>query len=148
MKKQILLIVVILCFAVCANAQYVYYISSGEFHFGDGTRAKGYSGYNYNSDGWNYQNQTGGTGTKNSGAIPPGTYYIKNVTSSKGPLTIVLESDRNNNMSGRGDFRIHGDTSDSNASRGCIILNYDARSKIANAHENRGSSWLTLYVYE
>ena len=101
-----------------------YYISSGRFVFPDGSSMTCYSGvpeYRNNPDAINLQDR---------GPIPTGAFYITGVTSSKGPNTIVLQPDGNNNMYGRHSFLIHGDNSSGTASQGCIVMGPAGRQKV------------------
>ena len=120
-----------------------YYISSGRFVFPDGSTMICYSGvpeYRNNPDAINLQDR---------GPIPTGAFYITGVTSSKGPNTIVLQPDGNNNMYGRHSFLIHGDNSSGNASQGCIVMGPTGRQKVVDAYNRARSNgaYLTLYVY-
>lgn len=71
----------------------------------------------------------------NLGPIPVGEYRLGGVTSSRGPLTIVLQPSPHNIMFGRHSFRIHGDsmTKPGYASQGCIILTAQTRQLMANS---------------
>jgi len=152
MKKKLLILVILFTFGITASAQYTFYISSGKF-VGGGIDVKGYSGRKINDDGYNYQNRPEQTQAKNLGAIPTGTYYITGVNSSIGPNTIILTKDSENDMYGRDGFRIHGNNSDGNASRGCIILPASERQMIVNAYNNwvnggKKDAILSVYVAE
>lgn len=72
---------------------------------------------------------------RGEGPIPRGTYYIGGHTTSKGPMTIILEPNNGNNMYGRDLFRIHGDSREhpGEASEGCIIIGPEARREIINS---------------
>jgi hypothetical protein len=149
MRKSFLTMTAIVGFTISASAQYTFYIGSGKFT-GGGINATAYSGINYKADGWNLKNNPQQTMHSNQGAIPAGTYYIVGVNNSKGANTIVLSEDSRNDMYGRNNFRIHGDNSSNNASQGCIILNADARARIAAEFNKRtrNDAILTLFVYE
>lgn len=71
---------------------------------------------------------------KSIGPIPRGSYIIGRAYNSAntGPLTIMLSPHPDNEMFGRSNFRIHGDSikEPGNASRGCIIVPRDIRKKI------------------
>jgi hypothetical protein len=151
MKKKLIILLALIGFGISANAQYTYYISSGKFS-GSGINTICYSGRNVNSDGYDYRNRTETTNIPNVGAIPAGTYYLTDVTTSKGTNTIVLTEDYENDMYGqRSLFRIH--RGGQNASKGCIIMNDENRQKIADAINKwkaggKKDAILTLYVYE
>jgi hypothetical protein len=153
MKNILVILVALIGFSINAHAQYVYYIGSHKFVGGGINTTNAYSGRNVSSDGYNYKNRPETTNIKDIGAIPAGTYYITEVTSSKGAMTIVLSEDPVNDMHGRSLFRIHGDKSSNNASIGCIILPRDDRQKIVNAYNawvngGKKGAILTLNVYE
>jgi len=138
--------ILVLGIAPIVNAQSCeYYISSGKFVFPDGSSMTCYSGVP------EYRNNPSAINIKNKGPIPTGAYYITDVTSSspKGPNTIVLQPDGDNDMYGRGDFLIHGDTSSNNASQGCIIMGPSGRQKVVDAYNRarNNGAYLTLYVY-
>jgi len=146
----IAMLVALIGFASNANAQYNYSISTGQFKSSEGWSANGYSGHKINDDGYDYRNRPQQTQATNIGAIPAGTYYVTGVDNSITSNTVILSNDPSNDMNGRDGFRIHGDNSSNNASRGCIILNADARSKISNSFNSRGSNdaILTVNVHE
>jgi len=137
-------VILVLGIAPIVNAQSCeYYISSGKFVFPDGSSMICYSGVP------EYRNNPSAINIKDKGPIPTGAFYITGVTSSKGPNTIVLQPDGNNDMYGRNDFRIHGDNSSNNASQGCIIMGPSGRQKVVDAYNKAKSNgaYLTLYVY-
>jgi len=93
--------------------------------------ATGYSGH---GDGVNdpaLQNQ------HDIGPIPQGVYTIgmPHADAQVGPIAMRLEPAPDNEMFGRGDFLIHGDTTamDHTASHGCIIMPHDTRVAIGTA---------------
>ena len=136
--------ILVLGIAPIVNAQSCeYYISSGKFVFPDGSTTTCYSGVP------EYRNNPSAINIKNKGPIPTGAFYITDVTSSKGPNTIVLQPDGSNDMYGRDNFRIHGDNSSNNASEGCIIMGPSGRQKVVDAYNKARSNgaYLTLYVY-
>jgi len=156
MKKLFILLIAIAGFGISANAQYYSYSISkhkfegnfkGKYHI---RTTDAYSGYKVNDDGYNYQNQTASQSLKNAGVIPVGMYYITAITTSKGPLTFVLTDDPNQDMYGRDNFRIHGDNSSKNASRGCIILSKSDREILAKAfaEAEKLKEYITVFVYE
>lgn len=73
------------------------------------------------------------------GPIPQGSYMIRGAINSPthGPLAMPLVPAASNQMFGRSEFLIHGDSIEDpgNASRGCIILPHDVRVAI-NASED------------
>jgi hypothetical protein len=148
MKKVFAMLVALIGFASNANAQYTYSISTGQFKSSEGWSASGYSGKKINDDGYDYRNRPQQMQARNMGAIPTGAYYIVGVNSSITSNTIVLSDDPSNDMHGRNGFRIHGDNNNNNASQGCIILNADARAKIARTFNSLSDAILTVNVYE
>ena len=159
MKKILIILVALVSFGLSANAQCIYYINSGQFKLPDGTTVTGYSGVNNSKStdqkdqyGQYYYNNSENTNVKGKGAIPPGTYYVKGVSSSITSYTIILDKDKSNvGYNERdNDFRIHGDNSANNASKGCIILDLTSRKKIADEFNRLYSKgqYLILYVYE
>ena len=70
----------------------------------------------------------------NIGPIPKGKYTIGPWYDSPhtGPFTLPLTPDASNEMFGRSDFKIHGDSINApgTASNGCIIMPHDIRIKI------------------
>lgn len=98
----------------------------------------GYSGYAEDA------NVAQDESLKGLGPIPVGNYTIgaPHVSEQVGPVAMCLTPDADNEMFGRGDFLIHGDTAAANhtASHGCIIMPHDVRVKIAElvlAGDNR-----------
>ncbi|MFH8133273.1 tlde1 domain-containing protein [Pantoea osteomyelitidis] len=74
---------------------------------------------------------------KNKGPVPRGRYIIGAPYKSlrTGIYTLPLSPDAENNMCGRGDFLIHGDSIryPGTASQGCIIAVYKVRKKFGIA---------------
>jgi hypothetical protein len=139
-----LLLVLLFGIVPMAFAQsYEYHISSGLFKASDGWSITCYSGAS------GYRDDPSKISVKDKGPIPTGAFYITGVTSSKGPNTIVLQPDGNNDMYGRTDFRIHGDNSTGTASSGCIIMGPNGRQKIVDAYNKARANGvaLTVYVY-
>jgi len=68
------------------------------------------------------------------GPLPKGIYYIGEPYDSPyiGPFTLPLTPDSSNEMYGRSDFKIHGDSisEPGTASNGCIVLSRDIRIMI------------------
>lgn len=98
----------------------LYRIGGGQFFLNGEPRWKGYSGYPP------YVNDVSAVQKKGLGPIPPGQYSIGEPYQSPnvGPFTMALEAMPGTETFGRGDFRIHGDSSvhPGAASHGCIIL--------------------------
>mmetsp|Transcript_12010 Transcript_12010/g.19301 ORF Transcript_12010/g.19301 Transcript_12010/m.19301 type:complete len:202 (+) Transcript_12010:84-689(+) len=88
---------------------------------------RGYSGYGSS------KNKPGDESKGNAGPIPRGEYKIgSSYHSTKcGPVSIRLTPD-GHSAHGRTDFLVHGDNSTHTASRGCIIMPRDVRTKIVN----------------
>jgi len=149
-NKKILFFSVLFFCTVGAFAQtYTYYISSHRFTGGGIDTTNCYAG----APG--YLNNPKYCNLQDKGPLPTGTYYITGIQQTlhdkQHYYVIVLTPDSNNRMYGRHSFLIHGGFGSNNqtASNGCIILeDRSLREKIANAYNNRGSSVLTLYVYE
>ena len=76
---------------------------------------------------------------KNTGPIPKGNYQIGEPYDSlhTGPFTLPLTPDKNNNMFGRDEFKIHGDdiSSPGNASDGCIVMPRKVREKVNSSSD-------------
>lgn len=68
----------------------------------------------------------------NAGPIPRGRYTIgaPHVSPNTGPFTMNLTPEAGTETHGRGDFRIHGNNAENDASHGCIILGPDSRHLI------------------
>jgi hypothetical protein len=90
----------------------------------------------------------------NTGPLPEGWYTIGNpVTGTQlGPMALPLHPDAMDDMMGRGDFYIHGDTIEHNesASEGCIIMPLTTRQLICESADRRlqviGKRPLALFV--
>lgn len=71
---------------------------------------------------------------QNVGPIPQGAYSIGDPhdTATHGPFVLALTSDRANDMHGRSEFLIHGDSfaNPGTASHGCIVLPRKIREQI------------------
>ena len=155
--KRIALLIMVITISQITYSQCVYYVSSGIFQFPDGSTAQGYSGVNNSKSddakdmyGQYYHNSVEGSSVQAHGTIPCGTYYITGYDNSISPYTLTLNPDISTNTYGRVGFKIHGDNSSHNASRGCIILGKEAREKIVKEFEDEKSRgrFLTLHVYE
>jgi len=148
-KQLFIMLVALIGFVSSANAQYTFYNSTGRFESTEGWSVMGYSGRNVNSDGYDYRNRAESVRMIGVGVIPEGMYYIVGVNSSITSNTIVLSLDPANDMYGRSGFRIHGDNSNNNASKGCIILDAGSRARIASAFNSRSrnDAILTVRVY-
>ena len=76
----------------------------------------------------------------NEGPIPRGRYTIEppQDTVSHGPYVLRLVPDEANDMEGRGNFLLHGDSKldPGNASQGCIILPRKIREIVWNSGDN------------
>lgn len=105
----------------------VYNQKSGELQFGK-IIAQGYSG---NGEGKNNPDMES---VKGIGPIPKGTYTITKAYTNihTGKVTMNLIPSPKNEMYGRGDFRIHGDSikEPGTASHGCIIMPLNIRLAI------------------
>lgn len=106
--------------------------NTGNLYRPDGTlEAKCYAGGNEgkNPEGINNHDMQD---VKKVGPLPVGTYKFGTpIEHSKlGPFAIPLIPDDDNEMFGRGDFFMHGDTTPSGkASEGCIIAPHATRVK-------------------
>lgn len=137
-------------FGLCAEENYeaasdttqvldcTYSQSSGQLSCTDGNgktvvETQGYSGRG------EHKNAPASQSRKNLGPIPQGSYTIGPVGGSKGPWTIALIPDTENEMFGRHSFLIHGDsrTDPGNASEGCIVVGPDARRTIAESRSSK-----------
>jgi hypothetical protein len=78
---------------------------------------------------------------KNEGPLPVGIYTITEpyMNPKTGPYTMNLVPDPSNEMFGRGDFRIHGDSikEPGTASEGCIVLARVLRELIWNSGDHQ-----------
>jgi Protein of unknown function (DUF2778) len=114
--------------------------STGELFNGSGeVVATGYAGGNCgnNPDG---VNNPSAQDQHSVGPLPQGIYMMTGVseTSHVGPYAIILSPSSDNEMFGRGDFRIHGDRTNGpakSASEGCIIMPRAIREKIWESGE-------------
>jgi hypothetical protein len=78
--------------------------------------------------------------TEDIGPLPVGYYTFGAAVEGThlGPLAIPLTPDANNDMRGRGDFYLHGDTTPSGkASEGCIIMSRKTRNQVITSGDNR-----------
>lgn len=77
----------------------------------------------------------------NTGPLPVGFYTIGAAETSptKGPVMMRLTPDASNEMFGRGDFEIHGDSKlhPGEASNGCIVASRPTRESISTSGDNR-----------
>lgn len=75
------------------------------------------------------------------GPLPVGFYTIDKAYNHPhlGPITMNLIPDATNEMFGRGDFRIHGDSIDApgTASEGCIVQSRPVRTKVNTSIDRR-----------
>jgi hypothetical protein len=97
--------------------------------------AVGYSGYDDPETGQMGWNNPGLEGVEGVGPIPVGKYFIgpPRDTLTHGPFVLPLTPDPANEMFGRSEFLIHGDSKEhpGTASRGCIIMGPDVRKLVA-----------------
>lgn len=105
--------------------------ATGEMSCNGGLIAEGYAGHAP------YQNDPAAEWRPDLGPIPQGSYTIGPAQNHPrlGPVAMPLVPSPANVMFGRGDFWIHGDTADHNASCGCIVLDRDTRQLIAESLE-------------
>jgi hypothetical protein len=152
MKNKKLVIVLVLGFVIGTVGvfaqEYYYHISSGRFEAKDGNTVL-WSTICYSGVTGIYRNNPAQTGVKNYGPIPEGTWYLTEVTQSKGPATIVLVAAQRSQLKGRDDdFRIHGDNSYEQASAGCIIMKErEYRERIARSILNGKNPVLYVTAY-
>jgi hypothetical protein len=96
--------------------------------------ARGYSGYDNPTTGQRGKNNPELQSVVGVGPIPVGKYFIGAPYYSKthGPLVLPLTPDPGNEMFGRSEFLIHGESREhpGAASLGCIILNLDVRQEV------------------
>ena len=115
-------------------------ISTGNFYNPTGAFvSKAYAGGNCgkNPEG---RNNAAMCSVKNIGPLPEGLYTMGAPVehSHLGPFAIPLTPDPTNEMHGRGDFYVHGDTTPSgNASEGCIILPRAVREALHASPDTR-----------
>jgi hypothetical protein len=97
--------------------------------------AVGYSGYDDPVTGQMGWNNPGLERVEGVGPIPVGRYFIgpPRDTLTHGPFVLPLTPDPANEMFGRSEFLIHGDSKEhpGTASRGCIIMGPDVRKLVA-----------------
>ena len=98
----------------------------------------GYAGGNcgHNPEG---KNNPAMQNVPKAGPLPQGKYKFGTPIpqSHLGPFAIPLLPDPSNQMFGRSDFFVHGDTTPSgNASEGCIILPRANRNEMASSPDN------------
>lgn len=76
---------------------------------------------------------------KNIGPIPCGEYTIgKAIDHLKlGPVALPLIPSRFNEMHGRGDFYVHGNNAQNDASEGCIIQDRTVRLMLSQSEDRR-----------
>jgi Protein of unknown function (DUF2778) len=108
---------------------WTYFQRSGDL-FRDGTHfATGYSGHDAGKNNPDMQS------VHDLGPLPVGIYRIGDSYDhpALGPLTMNLTPDPSNEMFGRSEFRIHGDSikDPGTASHGCIVLPHEVRAYIA-----------------
>lgn len=101
---------------------WIYIQKTGGLHYsGDPTstpRFQGYAGVDP------YKNDPEKQCYLDLGPIPRGIYTMTGVKQTPTEYSIVLEADRNNDMCGRSNFLIHGESNrfPGSASEGCIII--------------------------
>lgn len=85
-------------------------------------------GHGYSGRG-EHRNCPASQRVKGEGPLPRGWYTIQAPVKHPrlGPYALRLDPDSENEMFGRGDFWIHGDNAEGDASHGCIILPYTIR---------------------
>jgi hypothetical protein len=106
----------------------------------NGVGEQGYAGGNLgqNPEGINNKSYQY---TKRVGPLPVGWYTIGTAVESThlGPLALPLTPDAENDMQGRDDFFIHGDTVGHPrcASKGCIVMSRATRTLIDQSDDKR-----------
>jgi hypothetical protein len=107
---------------------WTYRQSTGDLLLNGKLVATGYSGRESGKNNPKMQD------VSNTGPLPRGRYVIGAAYNStkRGPQCITLIPDAANQMFGRGDFRIHGDSikTPGSASHGCIIMPRNVRDRI------------------
>lgn len=107
---------------------WIYEQLTGELWHNDGLIATGYSG---TGEG---KNNPAMQDVQSVGPIPQGLYKIGEPrdTATHGPHVLDLTPDPDNEMFGRSEFLIHGDSKSNpgTASKGCIILSRTVRDYI------------------
>ena len=112
------------------SQRFVYSQSSGLFGIGSTTGirwlGKGYAGRSVGRNNPRLQ------GSKGIGPLPRGVYALAEPRKHPrlGPVAFKLKPDPSNAMFGRGDFWIHGDNKENDASSGCIVLQRAIREEI------------------
>ncbi|CNL05270.1 tlde1 domain-containing protein [Yersinia pseudotuberculosis] len=105
---------------------WIYKQSTGQIYHNDELVDAGYSGVLTNKNNPDRQQVRG------MGPLPRGTYRITGQSTSKGPMTIILQQTAGDTF-GRSLFRIHGERTQGPAgfaSEGCIILGPATRRRI------------------
>lgn len=100
--------------------------STGRLYHGSELVETGYSGSLTNKNNPDRQQ------VKGMGPLPRGTYRIAGSSTSKGPMTIILEQTSGDSF-GRSAFRIHGERVNNPAgfaSEGCIIMSRATRRRV------------------
>jgi hypothetical protein len=100
--------------------------STGRLYNGSELVETGYSGSLTNKNNPDRQQVRG------MGPLPRGTYRIAGHSTSKGPMTIILEQTSGDTF-GRSAFRIHGERVNKPAgfaSEGCIIMSQATRRRV------------------
>jgi hypothetical protein len=114
---------------------WVYEQATGRLFLSDGTY------YDYIATGYSGSDRDGGKNNPDKqceqdiGPLPRGTYTIGHPRPGPSPFSLPLTPDPSNNMCGRGDFLIHGDSiaAPGTASHGCIIMGRPVRERIASS---------------
>lgn len=126
-------------------SDYRYIQCSGKLFRAETLLAVGYAG---RYDGKNNPDMQD---VKEIGPLPVGLYRIGDPYKHEllGPITMNLEPNYSNEMLGRADFRIHGDSSEhpGMASKGCIVMPREIRQFIAD-HLSEGSRSLEVVKEE
>lgn len=124
---------------------HLYNISTGELFSADSSlEGTGYSGGGCDPDNAeliSHKNNPSSQSIVNSGPLPIGYYTIGAPvnTVTHGPYVLPLDPDTDNEMYGRDEFKIHGDSvvRPGFASDGCIIMAHDIRVKIWESGDHR-----------
>ncbi len=105
------------------------------FHEGKELIGKGYAGMGEGKNNPEMQS------VHNIGPLPRGIYWINPPmdTEQHGPFVLWLTPEPTNEMYGRSDFGIHGDSKahPGQASQGCIVLSRDVREQIWNSGDRK-----------